>query len=136
MEGFRQSKHLDGTHNAARPIEWIANVREAAKDFRRDLLAQSKVVFYRSFELVRVPYPTKYAYLNAFTSLSPFLHLVNRLFVIQFQTAGGTTDGGIPVTSENGVSLDACAPTAFARVRRARVRPLHRGGSDPQRQYG
>ena len=86
---IRESRHFEGTRNAARPMERIHNVREAAKDFRRDLLAQSKVLFYRSFELVRVPYPTKYAYLNAFSSFSPYLHLVNRLFVIQFQSADG-----------------------------------------------
>jgi hypothetical protein len=86
---IRESRHFEGTRDAARPMERISNVREAAKDFRRELLAQSKVLFYRSFELVRVPYPTKYAYLNAFSSFSPYLHLVNRLFVIQFQSAEG-----------------------------------------------
>ena len=89
MGVIRESRHFEGTRDAARPMERISNVREAAKDFRRELLAQSKVLFYRSFELVRVPYPTKYAYLNAFSSFSPYLHLVNRLFVIQFQSAEG-----------------------------------------------
>ena len=86
---IRTSTHFSGTRKSLRPLARIDNVREAAKDFRRDLLKQSKVTYYRSFELVRVPYPTKFGYLNAFGSFSPFLHLCNRLFVIQFQTSEG-----------------------------------------------
>lgn len=89
MSIIRNAKHFDGTRNSLRPLERIDNVRQAAKDFRRDLLAQSKVTYYESFELVRVPYPSKYGYLNAFGSYSPFLHLVNRLFVIQFESSEG-----------------------------------------------
>lgn len=70
-------------------MERVANVREAAKDFRREFLSQSKLVFFRSFELVRVPYPSKFGYLNAFDSFSPYMHLCNRLFVIQFNSSEG-----------------------------------------------
>ena len=45
--------------------------------------------YYQSFELIRVPYPTKYGYLNAFAGFSTYLHLVNRLFVIQFDSDEG-----------------------------------------------
>lgn len=86
---IRNSTHFEGTRKSMRPMERVENVREAAKDFRRDLLAQSKVTYYRSFELVRVPYPTKFGYLNAFSSFSTYLHLCNRLFVIQFNSSEG-----------------------------------------------
>ncbi|MES2490338.1 MAG: hypothetical protein V4607_11140, partial [Pseudomonadota bacterium] len=68
MSVIRKSAHFEGTRSSARPLERVENVREAAKDFRRELLSQSKVTYYRSFELVRVPYPTKFAYLNAWSS--------------------------------------------------------------------
>ncbi|HXG27224.1 MAG TPA: hypothetical protein VNJ47_00035 [Nevskiales bacterium] len=89
MSILRACTHFDGTRAAARPLARVDNVREAAKDFRRALLAQSPVLYYRSFELVRVPYPTRYAYLNAFKGLPAYLHLVNRLFVVQFRSAEG-----------------------------------------------
>ncbi|MGH8506827.1 MAG: hypothetical protein ACRETM_12810, partial [Stenotrophobium sp.] len=89
MSIIRKSSHFAGTRQSLRPMERVANVREAAKDFRRDLLKQAKVTYYRSFELIRVPYPTKFGYLNAWNSLSPFLHLCNRLFVIQFNSGEG-----------------------------------------------
>jgi hypothetical protein len=89
MSIIRRATQFDATRRSLRPLERIDNVREAAKDFRRELLAQSKVTYYESFELVRVPYPSKYGYLNAFGSYSPFLHLVNRLFVIQFESGEG-----------------------------------------------
>jgi hypothetical protein len=89
MSILRRSTHFDGTRDALRPLVRLDNIREAAKDFRRDMLAQSKVLYYESFELVRVPYPTQYAYLNAYRGLSRFVHLCNRLFVIQFRSPEG-----------------------------------------------
>jgi hypothetical protein len=81
--------HFNGTRDAIRPLERIDNIREAAKDFRQTMLAKPKVRFYQTFELVRVPYPAKYAYLNAFSLPTPFVHLCNKLFVIQFDSADG-----------------------------------------------
>jgi hypothetical protein len=89
MTILRRSTHFDGTRDHLQPLARLDNIRQAAKDFRRDLLAQSKVLYYQSFELVRVPYPTKYAYLNAYRGISSFVHLCNRLFVIQFKSSDG-----------------------------------------------
>ncbi len=81
--------HFEATRNAARPTDRVENVRQAATDFRRDMLAGPKVRYYQSFELVRVPYPSKFAYLNAFSRRTAFVQLVNRLFVIQFDSDEG-----------------------------------------------
>jgi len=81
--------HFDGTRDSLRPLQRVDNVKQASLDFRRDMLAGPQVRYYQSFELVRVPYPSKYAYLNAHTGPSPFVHLCNRLFVIQFDSAEG-----------------------------------------------
>lgn len=86
---FTRISHFDGTRNALRPMERVDNVREAARDFRRDMLAKPQVLFYKTFELVRVPYPSKFAYLNAFGLPTPYVHLCNRLFVIQFSSEEG-----------------------------------------------
>lgn len=86
---IRPLRHFEGTRLAARPLDRVENVRDAAQDFRREMLAGPKVRYYQSFELVRVPYPSKFGYLNAWSGVSPFLHLCNRLFVIQFDSAEG-----------------------------------------------
>jgi hypothetical protein len=90
MNVLTKAGHFDGTRDPLQPLARLDNIRRAARDFRRDMLAQSKVLYYRSLELVRVPYPTKFAYLNAYKGLSPYLHLCNRLFVIQFKSSAGT----------------------------------------------
>ena len=89
MSVVQPISHFDGTRNSLRPMERVDAVREAAKDFRRDMLARPKVRYYKTFELVRVPYPSKYAYLNAYGLPTPFVHLCNRLFVIQFDSNEG-----------------------------------------------
>lgn len=86
---FKKLSHFEGSRAAARPMQRVADIKAAAHTFRRDFAATGTVTFYKSFELVRVPYPTKFGYTNAYKGLSPFMHLCNRLFVIQFQTASG-----------------------------------------------
>lgn len=86
---IQKISHFDGTRDAARPLARVDNVKQAAKDFRRDMLARGKVLYYQSFELVRVPYPSKYAYLNAYAGLSAFVHLCNTMFVVQFASSEG-----------------------------------------------
>lgn len=81
--------HFNSTRDAIKPLDRIDNIREAAKDFRTSMLAKPKVRFYKSIELIRVPYPAKYGYLNAFTLPTPFIHLCNKLFVIQFDSEDG-----------------------------------------------
>lgn len=82
-------KNFEGARAAARPADRVDNVRQAAGDFRRDMLARPKVRYYETFELIRVPYPSQYGYLNAFSGISSYLHLANRLFVIQFDSDEG-----------------------------------------------
>lgn len=86
---IRKISHFEGTRSALRPLDRVANVKQAAQDFRRDMFKLGKVRYYQSFELVRVPYPSKFAYTNAYAGFSPMLHLCNRLFVIQFDSAEG-----------------------------------------------
>lgn len=81
--------HFKGTRDALRPTERIQRIREAAQEFRKTMLAKPKVRYYQSFELIRIPYPCKYGYLNAFALPTPFMHICNKLFVIQFDSDEG-----------------------------------------------
>ncbi len=89
MSIIKPVNSFQGTRDVSRPVERVDNVRHAAQDFRRDMLSHPKVQYYESFELIRVPYPSKYGYLNAFTGFSSFVHLVNRVFIIQFNSDEG-----------------------------------------------
>lgn len=86
---FTRLTHFDHCRNTARPQDAIDRIRTAAEGFRRDFMAGGQVRGYRSMELVRVPYPSKYAYLNGFAWLPPFVQLCNRVFIIQFDSAEG-----------------------------------------------
>lgn len=89
MSIFTPFYHFEGTRDALRPMERIQRIREAAQDFRKTMLGKPKVRYYQSFELIRVPYPSKYGYLNAFALPTPFMHICNKLFVVQFDSSEG-----------------------------------------------
>ena len=91
MSLFRAITHFDGSRKAAGQQARVEDTRAAAEDFRRDMLSGGKVRYYQSFDLVTVPYPSRYGLRNAFSRERwvEFLHLRNRLFVIQFDTAEG-----------------------------------------------
>jgi hypothetical protein len=80
---------MDGAFEERAPRQRLKEVRRRGREFHDLLMAAEPVPFYRSFELVRVPYPTAYAFHNVKGFSSPFVHIVNRLFVIQFRSAQG-----------------------------------------------
>lgn len=53
------------------------------------MLQGPTVRYYRSFDLIRLPYPLKYAFRDACHEPFPFIFMINRLFVIQVDTAHG-----------------------------------------------
>ena len=86
---FKPIKALEETRLSMSPKDRLNNVRAAAEDLRSQMLEGPKVSFYETFDLIRVPYPTKYGFLNACSVPTPFLHIVNKMFVIQTQTPAG-----------------------------------------------
>lgn len=91
MSHFTPIKHFDDSRKAKGQQARVEDSRGAASDFRQFMLTQPKVRYYESFDLVRAPYPTRYGLRNAFSreNVVQFLHLLNRLFVVQFDTAEG-----------------------------------------------
>ncbi len=86
VESFR------GARASSVPLTRLEAIRKAARAFRERMLANREVLFYKTCELVRVPYPVRFAFANVFTQLpvaSPVLHIVNRLYVVQFQASDG-----------------------------------------------
>jgi len=83
FDDFREARTAPG------PADRLREVRRRAAQFRERFLIEPSVLYYRSFGLIRVPYPTRYGLLNACRMPTPMLHIVNRLFVVQFQTRAG-----------------------------------------------
>lgn len=78
-----------GARDAASPGDRLREVRLRAARFRDRMLKGPEARYYASFSLVRVPYPTRYALLDACAVPLPYIHILNRLFVIQVDTDQG-----------------------------------------------
>ncbi len=80
---------FDGARDATGPADRLIEVRRRATEFRKRMLTESDVIFYRSINLITVPFPVKYGLRDAAVSISPFLSIFNRLFVVQYNTSDG-----------------------------------------------
>lgn len=83
---------FDGARASSVPTTRLEEVRRRAETFRKETLERPRVRFFKSCELVRVPYPTRYAFTACFTqnaTVSPLIHIVNRLMVIQVDSPRG-----------------------------------------------
>ena len=93
-------------------MDRLREVRLCAARLRDELLRAPAVRYYASFSLIRAPYPAKYAFLNALSLPTPFVHILNRLFVIQVDT-----DAGIKTLLASPSALDGnAAPPFFKRL--------------------
>ncbi len=86
---IRPANHFAGARDHAAPQDRLQAIREAAQRFRAEMLDGAPVPYYASFDLVRVPYPRRYALKDACTVPTPYVHILNRMFVVQFQSEAG-----------------------------------------------
>ncbi|MBA2663991.1 MAG: hypothetical protein H0U74_17005 [Bradymonadaceae bacterium] len=105
---IRPIDHFDGVHALARPQDRLREVRKRAARFREEMLGGPVARYYGSHELVRVPYPTRYGFLNVRGLHTPFMHIVNRLFIVQFDT-----ESGVKTLLVSPSDADANAETPF-----------------------
>lgn len=113
-------RHFDGARASSAPRERLSEVVRRARAFREEMLAEGEpALYYRSFDLVRVPYPTRYAFRDACSAPTPFVHIINRLFVIQFR-AGSEVKTLLVSPSDT----RAATATPFFRRLTARFGPL------------
>lgn len=91
MSDFKPIRHFDDSRKASGQQARVEDTRATATALRKEMLAGPKVRYYQSFDLVRVPYPTRYGLRNAFSREKwvEYLHLQNRMFIIQFDTPAG-----------------------------------------------
>ncbi len=86
---LRPIDHFAGARSAPRPEDRLRAVRTSAERLREELLSAPPVSFFRSAALRRVPYPTRYGLRDACSVPTPFIHIVNRLFIVQLPAGPG-----------------------------------------------
>ena len=91
MTQFTPIKHFDDTRDAPGQQTRVENTRAAAADFREQMLKGPKVRYFESFDRIKLVDPTRYGLRNAYSAerANEFLHIINRVFVVQFDTAQG-----------------------------------------------
>jgi hypothetical protein len=86
--GFSPILDFEAIPKNSPPSTRLEAVRKSSRLLREKILSGPQVLYYKSFDLIRVPYPVKYGFLNAAKVPSPYLHILNRVFVVQFNQEG------------------------------------------------
>lgn len=86
---IRPVNHFEGAREHAAPADRLRAVVEACKPFRDEMLSSAPVSYFQSFDLIRVPYPRRYALKDACTVPVPYVHILNRMFAVQFDSDVG-----------------------------------------------
>lgn len=90
--GMQALTDFDGARAAPSPQDRLREVRRRAQALRERMVSEPPVLCWRSFDLIRAPYPFYYAYSGVYADRGfkfPLVHLLNRLFVVQYRDHGG-----------------------------------------------
>lgn len=85
--GMQALADFDHARVSTSPQVRLQAVRQRAQALHDRMMAEPEVLFYRSFNLIRAPYPTYYAFSGVFAHRGfkfPLIHLFNKLFVVQY----------------------------------------------------
>ncbi len=123
--GMQALTTFDDARASSSPLERLAEVRRRALTLRERMMSEPEVLFYRSFNLIRAPYPTYYAFSGVFAHKGfkfPLVHLLNRLFVVQYRDH----DGVVRTLMLSPTDHEANRETPFfKRLAQALPRSLH-----------
>lgn len=87
--GIKRIDYFDKVRDSSFPQTRLAEARKAALKLREEMITGKQARYYRTVSLIRVPYPTKFGLLNAARVATPLMHILNRLFVVRFDTPEG-----------------------------------------------
>ena len=112
--------HFRGTRLDPVPADRKRAIERAAQALREELLAAEPVAYLRSFDLVHLPYPTRYALRDACRVPWPFVQMVNRLIVVQFRG----DQGRVRTLLVSPTDVEGSKATPFFRRLSQRMGPL------------
>lgn len=90
--GMKAIHDFDDVRQSLLPQERLKAARTHANAFRERFMDEPPVQFYQSADMVRVPYPTWYAYSGVYTQSTykfPYIHILNRIFIVQYHDFSG-----------------------------------------------
>jgi hypothetical protein len=87
--GLRPFHEFDEANQLWPRGDRIEAIRDAAEDFRRRFKEQGQVRAARTVDLVAAGYPTKFAFAGAAFALNPYISILNRLMIVQFEDFEG-----------------------------------------------
>src|SRR5687767_4114923 len=87
--GIREVEEFREAHEAWPRGERPAAMRAAAAEFRARFAAEGTVRAVRTVPLVSAAYPATFAFHGAARGVNPYVNIVNRLVVVQFEDAEG-----------------------------------------------
>ncbi|MBF6353723.1 hypothetical protein IU449_04025 [Nocardia higoensis] len=85
----RPIPEFDGVHDIWPRGKRLDAIREAARNYRERFLTQGQVRAIKSFDIAAAPYPARFAFQGYSINLNPFISIINRMFVIQFEGFDG-----------------------------------------------
>lgn len=85
---LRSISHFDGVWSHASPTDRLRAGKRAAAALREEMLSGAPVPCFQSLPLAAAPYPLRYALLDSCPLPIPFIHIENRLFVVQVEKGG------------------------------------------------
>src|SRR3954471_5607419 len=87
--GIRELTEFRDAHRAWPRGERPTALREAAAEFRGRFLEQPQVRAVRTVDLVSAAYPASFAFHGAARGLNPYVNIINRLVIVQFEDFDG-----------------------------------------------
>ncbi len=86
---LRPIPEFDGVHDVWPRGDRLEAVRSAAVRYRERFLTQGQVKAIKSIDLVAAPYPARFAFQGYSVNINPFISIINRMMVIQFEGFDG-----------------------------------------------
>lgn len=87
--GLRPIPELDGAHDVWPRGDRLEAVRGGAQRYRERFLNQGQVRAIKSIDIAAAPYPSRFAFQGYSLHLNPFINIINRMIVVQFEGFDG-----------------------------------------------
>ena len=85
----RPIPEFDGVHRIWPRGDRLHAVRDAAAKYRERFLAQGQIKAVQSIDIAAAPYPARFAFQGYSVNLNPFISIINRMMVVQFEGFDG-----------------------------------------------
>ena len=116
--GLREIEEFREAHDTWPRGDRPAAIRESATRFRGRFLEEGEVRAVRTVDLVSAAYPASFAFHGAARGINPYVNILNRLVVVQFDDFAGGADAGVGADGSRGLGRGALLRATDPEVRR------------------